>query len=105
MRAVELVVIGLAVWRVSSLLTSEHGPFHIFSRLRERFGIVHNGNGRPAQWPDNFWGELLTCVWCISPYVGLFASVLYYLSGSVIVWLCLPFALSAVAILVNKQVR
>lgn len=105
MRGVELVIIALAVWRLSSLLTGEHGPFHIFTRLRELFGIVHNGNGRPAQWPETFAGELLTCVWCISPYIGALATVLYLLTGSVIVWLCLPFAFSAVAILVNRYAR
>lgn len=105
MYAADLLVIALAVWRISSLLTSEYGPWHIFVHIRERFGIVHNGNGRPAQWPETFMGELLTCVWCISLYVGFILTVLYLLTGSIIVWICLPFALSAFAILVNKQVR
>ena len=101
----DLVVMGLAVWRMSSLLTSEKGPLHIFVHIRELARIKHSDTGKVSVIPETFWGELLSCVWCISPYIALVATVLYLLFGSVIVWCCLPLALSAFAILVHRYAR
>lgn len=103
--ALELLVVGLAVWRVSSLLTYERGPFHIFEWVRSLAGIKHNDTGKVVAFPNTYWGELLSCVWCISPYIALIATVLYYVLGSAFIWACLPFALSALAILTHKYAR
>lgn len=102
---VDVLVLALAVWRLASLLTYERGPFNLFERLRSVVNIRHNAHGRPEVWPESFWGELLTCVWCISPYIGALAVVLYFHYGILVVWLALPFALSALAIMINKQVK
>jgi len=101
----DLAVLAAATWRLASLFTYESGPGRIFERLRSLTGIRHNDKGRAEAMPDGFWTELLSCVWCISPYIGAALTVLYFLSGSVIVWLCLPLALSALAVWMNRQVR
>lgn len=47
------LLISLAVWRVTSLLVNESGPFQVFERLRQSF------NG-----PFN-------CFWCMSIWISL----------------------------------
>lgn len=97
-----LVLLILAVWRVSSLVTAERGPWDVFVRLRARAGIRPDEHGEPESWPDGFVAGVLSCLWCCSVYVGIVAAVAYYLAPVVTVWLCLPFALSAGAIIVER---
>ena len=101
----EFLIMAAAVWRVSSLLTYERGPGRIFERVRAGVGIKHNDGGHPNVWPSTFWGEVLTCVWCMSLWVALGFVLLYAVNGSTATWLALPFALSAAAIVLNKLVR
>lgn len=105
MTAIELSILALATWRISSLLTYERGPFHIFEWARTLVGIRHNDKGRPEVIPDTFLGELLSCIWCLSPYVALVLVILYYSLGSVTAWACLPLALSTGAIVINRFTR
>jgi hypothetical protein len=106
---VDLLVAGLilaaATWRVSSLLTFERGPWRVFERIRERAGIKHSEFGHPNVIPDGFWPELLTCVWCCSIYVGAFWALALWLLGAAAVYLALPFALSAGALVLGKYVK
>lgn len=103
--AFEAAILALAIWRITSLITYERGPGHVFERIRTLANIRHNEKGHPEVWPDTFPGELLSCVWCLSPYVALALFVLYYSFGSVVVWACLPLALSAGAIVINRFAR
>jgi hypothetical protein len=54
---------GLAVWRLTHLLSNEDGPWGVFERLR-----LAAGRG--------FWGELLHCFYCLSVWVSLPFAVL-----------------------------
>lgn len=101
----EFVILALAVWRVSSLLTYERGPGRVFEHVRARVGIKHSDAGHPNVWPSTFWGELLTCVWCASVWVALGFALLYAFSGSTALGLALPFALSGAAIGLSKWMR
>lgn len=86
-----LIVAGLATWRLSSLLLYESGPLDIFMRLRS---AVENEGLGPAPLR-----QLFSCMWCMSPWVGLVCAVLMLTEY----WVALlPFALSAVAILVDQ---
>ncbi len=59
------ILIGLASWRVASLVVSEQGPFDIFQRIRIGiFGIEHDDGGRIVAVPDNVFARLVSCVWC-----------------------------------------
>lgn len=102
---VELVVFGLATWRLVSLLTWERGPWHIFQGIRTLAGIKHNEHGHPVAWKDGFFRELLTCVWCASLWVGAFWAATYAVLGGPAIVLALPFALSAVALVFGKYVK
>lgn len=75
MNAVDLAALGLATWRVSSILVQESGPRSVFERFREWLGIRHE-DGMPASWPGDGLAALFSCVWCISVWV---APVMYVL--------------------------
>lgn len=99
---IELVIFGLATWRVSSLIVDEDGPFDIFLRIRKLAGIVHDENGKPLMIPERFFSKLLSCVWCASVWVGFFWTAVCCLFPEVAYLLALPFVLSAVAVFLNK---
>ncbi len=102
MNALHLIILALAIWRLSSLLTAEEGPYGIFSKFRDRAGVFYIGNRVDA------YGELaklFSCTWCLSVWIGAIASVAYYYLREPIVWLSLPLALSAAAIVVGKFVE
>lgn len=61
----EMIAIGLAGWRIASLLVQEAGPWHVFEWLRHRVGIREVGE------PEGFFPELLSCVWCMSIWTCL----------------------------------
>lgn len=105
MSGLDLVVLTLAVWRISNLFIRERGPFHIFQKLRERVGIVHDGNGYPAANPETFWGELFSCQYCATIWLGALAALGYFAFGRLMVWAVLLFALSASSLLVNRWIR
>lgn len=86
---VELLVAALACWRVTSLFIREDGPFAIFMHIRSltrRMGSV---------------GAAFECPWCLSVWVGLICTGIVLMGYW---WTLLPFALSAVTILVDKHV-
>jgi len=93
------LIIGLATWRISSLLVQEDGPFILFVRIRNIAGVKWNELSEP--YAEDFLGQLFLCVWCMSIWIGFIFSLLYLFFGQWFVWLCWPFALSAVACFVQ----
>ena len=63
-----LIVRGLATWRIAHMLVHETGPFSIFTKVRAATGIEHDAEGLPSVWHSN---NVLSCVWCTSMWVGL----------------------------------
>lgn len=92
------ILLALATWRIASLLVNEEGPFRVFEKLREKVGI-HKEEIR-----DGFLPGVLSCVWCCSMWVGGIWTLVWFFFPSVVEWLALPFALSAVAIGVERMV-
>lgn len=88
-----IVVYGLATWRLSSLLVHERGPWDVFVRLRQRFGVGHDEFGVPSSWPD---GSILACIWCTSLWVA--GAALIAMPIAVALWL----AVGAVAVIVHS---
>ena len=91
----EMIVLGLAVWRVASIISNEEGPFDIFGRLRLWAGEYEVNNIRSA---TTWYGKGLTCIFCVSVWFGFLFFGLYMLNASLGLYLALPFALSALAI-------
>lgn len=96
MKILEVLLLSLATWRMASLLVNEEGPFRVFERIREWVGI------RGPEVPDRFLAGVLSCVWCCSLWVGAGWTILFYLFPNIVGWLAFPFALSAVAIGVDR---
>lgn len=91
----QLIVFGLATWRVASLFVNEDGPWFIFNKLRHRAGI------RNMEIGPGFLAQLLSCIWCFSLYAGV-GWILFYLWQPTIAFLCAcAFALSAIAIFIS----
>ena len=78
------LILALATWRFSAMLSYEEGPWQIFERIRARY-----------QW------EIFECVWCLSIWVAVALWIIYNFWPGVVIVL-VPFALSAGAIIVEK---
>lgn len=100
MRWYELVVLGLATWRLTSYLSNEQGPAGICNKLRSFVGLKFE---RGQEIPSNWFASDLTCPWCTMGYAGLFWTILYLINRDVAFYIALPFALSAIGILVMTQ--
>lgn len=92
MTLADIIVTGLATWRISHMLVNERGPFDSLTTVRELFGIKHDWYGKPVSWPDN---SIFECVWCLSVWVGCVIAALPKR-------LSVPFALSGVAVILEK---
>jgi hypothetical protein len=52
------LIVSLAIWRITHLLSKEDGPFDVIYRLRKWAG-------------EGLWGQLLDCFYCLSIWVSL----------------------------------
>lgn len=55
---IALLIITLAVWRITHLLSQEDGPFDLVIKFRKLFG-------------QGFFGNLLDCFYCLSIWISL----------------------------------
>lgn len=102
MVAVEISILGLATWRLTSLLVYEAGPYELLARFRRTIGVYYDERSR-AQGRNEF-ARAFTCAWCLSVWIGAAVAGAYYLSSELTVAAALPFALSAIAVLVESIV-
>ena len=100
MGALEFLVLGFATWRLSAMLSYEIGPFGIFFRLRGLLGFNQFDNGEEVA-PETFFGNLFACVWCLSVWIAIGVWIAYRLWTPTLI-IAVPFALSAVAIMVER---
>ena len=94
--------LGLAAWRLASLVANEDGPWMIFKRLRQR----------AEHWCNKYRFcrelgvyDLFSCEWCNSVWIGAGLTMLYLWIGETILYLALPLALSTVAILIKHVMQ
>ena len=90
--------LGLAAWRLASLVANEDGPWMVFKRIR----------ARAEQWCKTYrfcrelgLYELFSCEWCNSIWIGAGLTLLYLRIGEAILYLAVPLALSTVAIIIK----
>lgn len=65
----QLLIVGLAGWRLAFLLVTEDGPFDVFERLRRRVGVPPRGEPFAidgAAGLRHFVPQLFMCVFCMS---------------------------------------
>lgn len=81
------LVLLIAVWRVSHLISAEDGPFDLIIRLRKLLG-------------NSFFGKLMDCFYCLSIWVALPAGLYAGTGGTEVLLLCLYY--SGASILLEK---
>lgn len=101
----QLIIYGLATWRIASVFVNEPGPFFLFRKLRELAGIRHDERGMMTVIPDSFFAQILSCIWCSSLWIGLFFAVFAYISPLMSLQFAMIFAFSTIAILIEKFIR
>lgn len=76
---IDVLVVGLATWRVASLLVHERGPFAVFQRVRDAVQPFGEIRGLWMQLRDEL-SLILSCVWCCSLWVVAPMWALYVLA-------------------------
>lgn len=81
----------------------------MLGKLRHWIGIRYDAQSIPYSTNHNgFWHEasqLFLCMWCMSVWIGAVIVLLYAIWPDLIVWLMLPFALSAFALWIQGRVE
>lgn len=75
MNILDVVIIGLAGWRLASLLVTEEGPGLIFMRFRMWLGVREE----PGEQSSGFFPLVFSCMWCMSVWTTLLAAGIWYL--------------------------
>jgi hypothetical protein len=104
--ALRVLLVGLAAWRVSALLSYEDGPFGVFVRFRALFAPGPNfaTTDEPNGWRATLRSEcyqVLSCVWCLSPWAAAAAWGVWELSPAVVA----VGAAAAIIVLVERAAR
>jgi hypothetical protein len=87
MDVMAFVLAGLAVYRLSRMLTDEEGPFAVFSKVRALFP------------PVGWLGRGLECSMCVSVWIALPVALWLDWAGN---WWLTWLALSAVTVIIRK---
>jgi hypothetical protein len=97
----DIVILALAVFRTANLIALEDGPANVFERLR-------NWANSEAQTRGGMYTQfagLIGCVWCSSVWLGALTTVAHYTMPNLATWLALPFALSAITMILDRWVN
>lgn len=78
----QVVIIGLAAWRLAYMLVKEDGPFAVFARLRTRLARL----------------KLLECVYCVSVWLAVGGYLIRDIAEPVLVVL----AIAAIAAMIQR---
>lgn len=105
MSILEVAILALATWRLASLVANEDGPFEIFAMFRKLVGVKYNTAQFtvPTPYGSNEVAKMMICVWCNSIWIGAAVALAYWYNPHFTTWACLPLALSALAIVIDKQ--
>src|SRR3990167_9149620 len=90
-----LLVLALSTWRITSLLVNEDGPRNILVKFRYFTGVRFDEHSEP--YGLNVVADALTCVWCTSPYIGLFVWIFWLVFHQLAIVVLMPFAISTAA--------
>lgn len=103
MPVVELIILIMASWRLSHFLVEEEGPWQIMLKIRTLMGVTYDQYSQKQG--TNAISDMLSCVWCTSYWVSWMWFLVYWSVRPVGLFIAVPFALSAGAILVEEVVN
>jgi uncharacterized membrane protein len=95
MTLVQIIIGGLAIWRLSHALVKESGPFMIFARLRARAARRQKRSGGLF--------DMLSCVSCVSFWIALVVGL--YNATDAFHWFGYALAMSAVAVIIMEVLQ
>ena len=97
----DLIVLCLATWRLSRMVTEEDGPAGLFTKVRESTGAEDNGVMMP--WDElSSLGRLTQCPYCISVWLSLFLIILRALNTTMYELVALSLCGSAATVLIEE---
>ena len=82
---------------------NENGPWDILARIRYWLGVRYDDASMP--YSTTTLSGALTCVWCLSVWVGAAIAFAYWWNPNMTTLLSLPFAFSAGAVIVEAWVN
>lgn len=94
------VILSFSACRLGSLLAREHGPYDLFDRIRYILGVRYDELNKPVG--TNMPSTMILCIYCNTVWIGIVFTVLYLILGYMFLWICLPLAISAGALIVDK---
>lgn len=107
-----VVILGLASWRLSSLIANEDGPSDVLEKIRHTLGVRYDEYSmrHVERVVDiRLIGNLLQtigsgaiCIWCNSVWTATILGGLYIAYGEPVVLAAMIPAISTAVILVNK---
>lgn len=80
---------------------NQHGPGCILDKIRRMTGMRYDEYSRQITEPGSL-AEAITCVWCSSIWIGMGFGIILAISTQIAFWIALPFALSAIAIILES---
>lgn len=86
MDIITLIVLSLAVWRLTSLLVSEDGPYDVLVKVR-------------------IMTRAFSCLWCLSVWLGAAVVLAWYFVPFWTVVISLPLAISGAAIMIDRYIN
>ena len=96
------IIMALATWRISNLIVNEDGPWELLERLRNFIGVK---DGPYGKYGTNVIARGISCVWCLSVWIGAILTAIYLILPDVTLPLTLPFALSTVAVILDEVIN
>lgn len=94
-----ILLLGLAVWRVTYMINAENGPLNIFMRYRATLAATQKRSGGMY--------DMISCFKCLSIWVAFFPAMLLSLTvkgiwASLLTWVLLTLILSSEAIIIQR---
>ena len=97
MLAFNLIMLALATWYISYVIVKLDSPFHLLGRFRE-WAIKKSTLPDETLKPGSV-GEWVSCIYCVSPYVGL---VCWLLLSTALAPIIYPFAIAGGALMLHR---
>ena len=102
-RFLYFIILALATFRIGYLIADEDGPFGLLDKMRQVIGVKRDQMGE--NFGTNNFATGVICVWCNSIWIAAGLTGVYMYDKGLVVLVCLPFALSAVALVIAEIVK
>lgn len=103
-KPLEFFLLVLAVWRITSLVSLEDGPWDIFAKFRHFIGVRYDEYSQPTIFKNTF-AKGIVCVWCASVWFAFVGAILSPYTANVLSFILNWLAISALVIAVDEAIN